>query len=233
MRWIGVLGVLCFAVAPAFGDDVAYNFTLTGNSTVNVEIVGEGDAQMTMGGDIDVTIYASDGHIGNSDTFVLAGANVANTTAGMIEGVLGLLTANVAEGDLELLAFDPNYPPNGIHIGEGGEFSDSSGAHVSAFAKVVVTGLFRTTLSSTIASEVVHIAGTITTSGETSDVITMVIDFTDSYTVEITFPSTTLDVILQVHIEATAHHAPDPALGGLIALGLGGAGTWLRRRRRA
>ena len=39
----------------------------------------------------------------------------------------------------------------------------------------------------------------------------------------------TLDLIFSV--EGTAHVVPDPALGGLTALGLGGAGAWLRRRR--
>ncbi len=33
-----------------------------------------------------------------------------------------------------------------------------------------------------------------------------------------------------IHIEGTAHAVPDPTLGGLVALGVGGAGFWLRRR---
>jgi len=230
MRWIGVFGVLCVAVAPAFADEYEYTFGLTGNSKAAVTIVGEGSTEVALAGTFDATIYASDCHIGSTDTFVLTDAAVVNTTAGKISGVLGLLTANVAAGDLQLIGFCEDPPV--VHIGAGGEFSDSSGACVSAFAKVVVTGIFHTTLSTTITSELVHIEGTVTTSGGASDVITFVIKFTDTYSVELTFPSTTLDVILEIELEGTAHITPDPTLGGLIALGLGGAGTWLRRRRR-
>jgi hypothetical protein len=214
-----------------------YTFYLDPNysrSYIGITITDEGSTDMDLGGALCATIYASDGHIGSSDTFTLGPCcAIANTTAGKIEGILGLLTANVGVGDLQLIGFCPNEPPIAIHIGEGGEFSDSSGAHVSAYAKVVVTGIFTTTATTTITSEVVHISGTITTSGEESDTILLNLNvFASSIWVFIPAISQSVHLVLDAHIEATAHMTPDPTLGGLIALGLGGAGTWLRRRRR-
>jgi hypothetical protein len=234
MRWISFFGVLCFVVAPAFGDACEYTFDVDpGNSSVEVTIQGEGATVTGLDGTFCATIYASDGHIGSSDTFVLCGANIYNTSKGEISVLGGLLTASVDVGDLVLFAFDPNYPSGGIHIGEGGEFSDSSGAHFSAHVIVVVWGLINTTISTSITSEVAHVSGTITTSAEASDTIFLNLNATaTSIPIEITALNTTLFLDLDVQIEGTAHASPDPALGGMIALGLGGAGTWLRRRRR-
>ncbi len=237
MRWIGILGILCLAVAPALGDACVYTFDVDGgNSDIEVTIQGEGATVMALDGTFDATIYASNGHIGSSDTFVLSSAGVVNTEAGKIGGILGLLTANVGAGDLQLIDFDGTYPEGGIHIGEGGAFSATSGAKVDAYAKVVVTGIFTTTLSTTVTSEVVEISGTISTSVSASDTISITLNMLVG-DVPITFTvlggTTTLFLDLDVHLEGTAHMSPDPALGGLITLGLGGAGTWLRRRRRA
>jgi len=235
MRWIGVFGVLCFAAVPAFGHAVLYTFHLDPNyslSYIDVYIHGEGSAQMSLGGTFEATIYQSDGHIGPSDTFVLGpGCSIGNTEPGEIEILGGWLTATVAVGDLQLLAFDPNYPPGGIHIEEGGTFSHTSGAHVSAYAKVVVTGLFTTTVTTTVTSELVHVEGTISTSVYESDTILLNLNMVVN-SIPIHLPTTTSILMdLEVHLEGTAHMTPDPALGGLVALGLGGAGTWLRRRR--
>ncbi len=228
MRSIAVLGVLCFAVVPVFGDAVAYTFDVV-NSSAEATIVGEGSTTVTLDGTFGATVYASDGHIGSSDTIVLTSADVTNTTAGKISGIMGLLTANVGVGDIGLTDFVEG-ETDALHIGEGGAFEGD--VAVAAYGKLVVTGFFRTTVSTSTTDEV-YVEGTITTSGETSDTITLELDFADSFTVEITLLSTTVDVILDVHLEGTAHHTPDPALGGLVALGLGGAGTWLRRRRQA
>ncbi len=241
MRWISVLGVLCFAVVPAFGHVVEYTFNLDPNysrSYIEVTIQGEGSTDMDLAGSFCATINQSDGHIGSSDTFALgcatgSGANITNTTGGEIDVLGGFLTASVGAGDLRLVAFDANYPTGGIHIGEGGEFSHSSGAHIEASVTVVVYGLINTTITTAIASEVVAISGTISTSVYESDTILLNINaLAADLPIEVTELATTFYLDLEVHLEGTAHMTPDPVLGGLIALGLGGAGTWLRRRRR-
>jgi hypothetical protein len=186
-----------------------------------------GSDKMALDGQFDVDIYMSDCHIGNSDTIVLASCDVTNTTAGEITGILGLLTANVEVGSVKLTDFvaDANYA---MHIETGGAFSGS--APVDANAIVLVTGIYQSTLITTVTSEVVSASGTITTSANASDTITMTLDLAVtgiSFTVE----GLPCYLDLDVHLEGTSHMSPDPALGGLIALGLGGAGTWLRRRR--
>jgi MYXO-CTERM domain-containing protein len=71
----------------------------------------------------------------------------------------------------------------------------------------------------------------ITTSANVSDIATASIAINFPYEIGIADISITLTLDLIVNVTGTAHVAPDPALGGLTALGLGGAGAWLRRRR--
>jgi len=242
MRWIGVFAVLCFAVVPAFGDAVCYVFDVVYGSIV-VTVQDDGWTIMPLEGSFCVNIYETNGHIGSSDTFVLGCPNmpncvdIYNSEPGEIEILGGYMTANVAAGSLRLIGFCPNEPPIPVHIGAGGEFSDSSGAHVSAYVRVNLHYPNTETewVTTTITSEVVHISGTITTSAEASETITMNLNMVVG-DIPITFTvigiTTTIYLDLEATLEGTAHASPDPALGGLIALGLGGAGTWLRRRRR-
>ncbi len=235
IRSIGVLGVLCLAVLPAFGDPVDYTFdVIRKDSDIVLTFQAGGSTIMSANGTFTATIYQSDGHIGSSDTLLLTGLDIANTETGTATTGLGLLTGNLDLGDLRLTDFveDANYP---AHIGEGGTFTVYAG--VAAEMTILLTGIAYTTVTgATSGSELLEIDGTITTSGETSDTITVTLDFVvSSVPVQIPFanaPVTTY-VDLDVHLEATAHHTPDPALGGLVALALGGAGAWLRRRRRA
>ncbi len=234
MRWIGVLGVLCLAVLPAFGDPVTYTFdVIRSNSDIALTIQGVGSTLMSTNGTFTVSVNQSDDHIDSSDILLLTDLDIANTETGILY-VGEALTVTLGLGDIRLTDFieDPNYTP--AHIGEGGTFSTQAG--VAAEVALAMTGLFTTTVSGDTSGGVpVVIDGTITTSAEHSDTITMTLDFLPS-TIPVTmmlFSQTfTLFVNLDVHLEATAHQAPDPSLGGLIALGLGGAGTWLRRRRR-
>ena len=64
-----------------------------------------------------------------------------------------------------------------------------------------------------------------------SDVMAANIGLSFPYEIGIAELSITLTLDLIVDVTGTAHVVPDPALGGLTALGLGGAGAWLRRRR--
>ncbi len=231
MKWIGVFGVLCFAAVPAFGDACVYTFDVVDGEIV-ITVTDEGSTVLGLGGTFDVTIYESDGHIDSSDTFVLSSSGIYNTTAGEIELAGGYITASVDVGDLELLDFDANYPAGGVHIGEGGTFCHSSGAHISAQVLILLhfPASITTTTLVTVGSEVVHIDGYVTTSAGASDTIEFYLEVLAS-SITFTLESNTYHLTLDVTIEGTAHASPDPALGGLVALGLGGAGTWLRRRR--
>ncbi len=230
MRWIGVLGVLCCAALPAVGDPVDYTFdVIRQNSDIVLTVQDFGSTIMSTNGTFTATIYQSDGHIGSTDTFLLTGLGIANTETGTVSSTA--LTASLGLGDLRLTDFveDANYP---AHIGEGGTFTVYAG--VAAEVTVLLTGLVTSTVTGTTSGGVpVEIDGTITTSAEHSDTITMTLDFVVS-SIPALIPafSFTAYLDLDVHLEATAHQVPDPTLGGLIALGLGGAGTWLRRRRR-
>ncbi len=232
MRSIGVLGVLCFAVVPAFGDAVEYTFdVIRRNSDIVLSFQSSGSTIMSTNGTFTATIYQSDGHIGSSDTLLPTGLDIANTETGELT-LLGVVTASLDLGSLRLTDFieDANYPG---HIGEGGTFT--AYAAIAGELTMYMSGLATQTVTTTISGgELLEIDGTITTSGETSDTITVTLDFVaGSIPVQITVltVTTTIYMDLDVHLEATAHHAPDPSLGGLVALGLGGAGTWLRRRR--
>ncbi len=232
IRSIGVLGVLCLAVVPSFGDPVEYTFdVISQDSYIGLTIQDCGSTIMSTTGLLTVSIYQSDGHIESSDTLLLTDLDIDNTETGKV-GVGLFWTANIDIGDLWLLEFieDANYP---AHIGEGGTFTADAG--VVGVVILRVTGYSSTTLVAYVSSGWLSgVDGAITTSGETSDTIAMTLDFwVTSIPVEWTLAvTTTLWIDLDVHLEATAHQTPDPALGGLIALGLGGAGTWLRRRRR-
>ncbi len=233
MRSIGAVGVVCLAVVPAFGSPVDYTFdVISSSSDIVLTIEQGGSTTMSMDGTFTVSVNQSDGHIGSSDILLLKGIDIANAEAGQAVCYGYRLTATIDQGDLRLTDFieDANYTP--AHIGAGGTFT--AYADVAVEVTLHLTGWFTTTVTAdTSAGEPLEINGTITTSAEDSDTITMTLDFVaTSISVWIPIVSSTLHLDLDVHLEATAHQAPDPSLGGLVALGLGGAGTWLRRRRR-
>ncbi len=235
MRPIGVLGVMCLAIVPAFGSAVDYTFDVySAGSDIVLIVQGEGSTTMSTDGTFTVCVNQSDGHIGSSDIILLKGLDISNTEIGAVDAILGLITANIDQGDIRLTDFieDANYTP--AHIGEGGTFSTNAG--VAAEVTVFLTGILSTTVTATTSGgNPLEIDGTITTSAETSETVVVTLDFVVS-SIPVVFTllgqSFTLLVDLDVQLEGTAHHAPDPSLGGLIALGLAGAGTWLRRRRR-
>lgn len=231
MRLTGVLGVLMFVAAPAMGDAVLYTFDLLeGSSTLDLSIRGVASTNTGLTGTFAVTIYSSDGHIGESDTFNIAGpmgsAFLTNTDTVQL-GLVGIATATVEAGSAQILQFLPEGPG---HIGPGGNTSVNTDAYFEA--TVIVTGAFETTFTTaTSAGSLLPMPMNFTTSVSGSQVITAVIDISIPNEIEIPDLGLTITLDLIVHVEATAHVVPDPAFGGFTALGLGGAGAWLRRRR--
>jgi hypothetical protein len=222
MRSLGILGVLCIVAAPLAAAPVLYTFNSTaGNVILNVQ--GQGSTSSGLAGTFAMQIMQSNGHVGTSDTFLLGSAGLANTGTLQL-GLAGLVTATIPAGQANFLSFGQTVA--------GHVPSATIGTDVYLSATIFITGLLNTTYkASTWAGTTLPFVVTVSTSQYTSDVIHTAIAGTFGYAVGVTDVSLTLTLDLVVNIEGTAHAVPDPALGGLTALGLGGAGAWLRRRR--
>ncbi len=230
MRLAGVLGVLMLVAAPVLGGSIPYTFNLTEGSVV-LNIAGQGSTGGSLIGSFGMTLYQSDCHIGAGDTFQLDAANLTNTST-MKLSLAGLATATVVPGGARFLDFAGmnGAAPAVVAIPAGGAGIVSTDVYVEA--DVFVTGLTTTTFSTkTWAGTLLPFNFHITTSAMRSDIATAAVFGTFGYEVAIPDIGLTITLDLIVTIEGTAHVVPDPALGGLTALGLGGAGAWLRRRR--
>lgn len=224
MRLTGILGVLCLVAAPVMGSAVTYTFNTT-NASVVLNLGGQGSTSGTMAGTYAITIGQSNGHIGAGDSFLLENAGL-NNTSGLRLGLAGLATATLNVNSARFLDF----APAAAGTVTGGAVVSPTDVYLEVTA--IVTGLLNTTLKTAIwANTLLPFAVTISTSGAISDVVTSRIAGTFGYQIGVTDISLTLTLDLILNIEGTAHVVPDPALGGLTALGLGGAGAWLRRRR--
>ena len=244
MRLLGVLGVLCFAVAPTMAGPVNIECNPGGMGIIPgafdviagvlvVDVSPDGIASpdpVTVGvdGTFGLTIYASDGHIGESDTFTLGPSGIYNSETVAIS-LLNLATATILPADAVFLDFAPATPG---HIGPGGIGIIETDVYIEVLA--YVTGLLNTTLDTrSWAGELMPFLVGISTTVivEESGVITAGIMGTFVYEIGVSDISQTLTLDLIIDIIGTAHMVPDPAFGGLTALGLAGAGAWLRRRR--
>jgi hypothetical protein len=211
--------------APVTAGPVQYDFDVVAGDIV-IAIEGAGSTNGLLGGAFGITIYQSDCHIGESDTFIMAAANLANTTPVAL-GIGGIATANVDILSARFVDFMPDGPD---HIGPGGVSAVDTDVAVEVTA--IVTGAFETQFqTATSAGQLLPFGIIFTTSVERSDIVIAAINFTYGWVIGIPDISLTITLDLIVHAEGTAHVVPDPALGGLTALGLGGAGAWLRRRR--
>lgn len=231
MRLMGILGVLCLIAAPTFGSAVTYTFNLTSGNVV-LNIAGQGSTGSGLTGSFEVAINQSNGHIGASDAFELTGAALTNTST-MKLSLAGLATATLKPGGARFLDFagvSGGAPVPG-HIA-GNLVPNLANTDVYVEADVFVTGLTTTTFSTkTWAKSLLPFTFAVSTSGAESSIAIGQIAGTFGYEVGIPDIALTITLDLIVNIEGTAHVVPDPALGGLTALGLGGAGAWLRRRR--
>jgi len=224
------MGVLCFAAVPVYGAAMDIDFDIVaGSLTIDTSpdgIASPDPVSVGMDGTFGMTIYASDGHIGESDTFILRDSGMYNTDTVTIV-LMGLATADVGVASAMFADFAPIIPG---HIGPGGTGVVTTDAYLEMV--VVVSGLLNTTLDTKMWGGIpLEFAVNITTSGVYTDIVTVNIHGTFGFEIGVTAITQTLTLDLIVDIVGTAHVVPDPALGGFTALGLAGAGAWLRRRR--
>jgi len=202
---------------------------IAGSLTVDTSpdgIASPDPVTVNMTGTFGMTIYASDGHIGESDTFILTASDMSNSESITIV-LMGLATAEVGIQSASFKDFAAVAPG---HIGPGGVGVIETDSYLEMV--VIVTGLLNTTLDTKMwAGEPLPYIVTITTSVEYTDIVTVNIHGTFGFEIGVTAITQTLTLDLIVDIVGTAHVVPDPALGGFTALGLAGAGAWLRRRR--
>ncbi len=229
MSPVAFVGVLCVVVAPALGDPVTYTFDVISGS-ISLDATPGGlitPDPVTVGqdGTFCLTVYQSDGHIGESDTLVLSDCDVYNTE--LLEVHLqNMLTVHVYPGSAHILDFAPAAAG---HLGPGGQASVSTDVYVDAF--VIITGLMDSWLMTrSWAGEASDWTVTLTTSASQSDTLQASLHGTFGYEYGSTGIGETLTFDLTLDIVGTVHMVPDPALGGLTALGLSLSGVWLRRR---
>jgi hypothetical protein len=224
MRLLGILGVLCLIATPVLGNAVTYTFNTTAGS-VAVNVAGQGSTASGLAGTFSAVIYQSNGHIGASDTFILSHSYLVNTST-MKLSLAGLATAAFYPQSARFLDFaaQPGHIPGNL-------IPAVANTDVYVEATVFVTGLTTTTFSTkTWAKTSLPFLVAFQTSTHESDIFMGMIGGTFGYQIGISDIGLTITLDLVVNIEGTAHAVPDPALGGLTALGLGGAGAWLRRR---
>ena len=225
MRLACALGVLCLVAAPAMAGPVTYTFDVAAGGIVFQE-VNLGSTSAGIAGSFAITIYQSDCHIGESDTFILENASLTNT-GDLKLNVGGLATASVLASSARFVDFAPVGP---VHIGPGGIATTEADIYVEVTA--VVSGAFNTTFSTkTWAGIPLPFELIFNTSAMRSDVMSVNLGLAFPYEIGVPDLSLTLTLDLIVDVLGTAHVVPDPAFGGLTALGLGAAGAWLRRRR--
>jgi hypothetical protein len=224
MRLLGILGVLCILAVPTYGGAVSYTFNTTAGS-VQLNVSGQGSTGGALAGTFSAVIAQSNGHIGQGDTFTLEHSGLQNLGTLKLS-LAGLATASIFPGSARFLDFAAG--PGTI---AGNLVPNLAPTDVYVEATVLVTGLTTTTFSTkTWAGTTLPFMAAFQTSTHESDIFIGSLSGTFGYEVGISDVGLTITLDLIVNIEGTAHAVPDPALGGLTALGLGGAGAWLRRR---
>lgn len=227
MRILAIVWALCLVGSPVLGAPVLYTFnTKSGNVVLNEHAYGSTSAGLT--GTFAVTV--DDGaHIGTGDTFILENSDLRNTGT-MRLTYFGLATATILPGSARFLDFAP-VGSEQIPAG-GGPIQGDTDVYLQV--TILITGQINEDFTTTRWSDVIRpFTASITTSAAESQTVTASLAATWRLTAGMTdiHLTYTLDMILSV--EGTAHVVPDPALGGLTALGLVGAGAWLRRRPRS
>jgi hypothetical protein len=223
MRLAGVLGVLALVAAPVLAAPTYYTFTTTTGSVV-LNIQGQGSTGGSLAGTFAVSFPG--GHIGTGDTFNLEDSALTNTSTLKL-GLAGLATATIKPSSARFLDFSPG----AVGTVAGNLVPAIQPTDVYFEATVLVTGLTTTTFKTTTwAGTLLPFNVAFSTSDQSSAAITGRVSGTFGYEVGISDIGLTITLDLILNLEGTAHAVPDPALGGLTALGLGGAGAWLRRR---
>ena len=230
MRITTTAVILCFAAVPALGDALDLEFEVI-SGTFSLEVEPNGVAwpdiiPSGVDGTFGMTVYASDGHIGESDTFILTESDLYNTDE-MTVVFTSLFTVTIGPQSAHFLDFAPVAPG---HIGPGGVGTISTDVYLEAILNI--TGLMDTPLTThTWNGEPLDLGLTITTSVNESDIVQVNLHGTFAALEALGTAFQTMTINMVIDVVGTAHVTPDPALGGLTLLGLAGASAWLRRRR--
>ncbi len=228
MRSAVYVGVVALLAVPALADPTMYTFEVTtGEFTIDVApqgLVTPDPVTFPVGGTFMVAIWDNGDGVGASDTFMLGSANIHNVEEEVLTLWGGVGTATFPPTSATIVEFAPESPG---HIGAGGIGTIDTNVH--ARATVSVTGAWR--------------PGVWSQDTWGLDVETFEVDFTiengvptgvalgGSFNYNYMFDTEPFgDFGHEVQIQGTI--VPDPALVGLTALGVGGGGAWLRRRRR-
>jgi hypothetical protein len=216
---------------PAQAAFVSYTFDVTAGTLV-WDWVGVQSTSGGMTGTFAVTVDDQDGHLGESDTFVLEDADLTNSTHLAIS-ISGLATAHLYPGTIpgtngvHFLDFLPVAP---AHIASGGTATVDSDVYLTMFADV--SGMFNTPFyTHTWADTNLPIHMSFSTSVSQSDTLVATMAFVRSWVLGVPDIQVTMTLDFIVNVEGTAHMVPEPALAGTVAVGITSAGIWVRCRR--
>jgi hypothetical protein len=235
MKPIRLLSVVCLVASMAIGYPVTYTFEIThGSLTIDVSpdgLLTPDPVEVAVGGTFAMTINTSNNQIGEGGSFIVQNANIRNTEQVVlsIASWMGGGTATVPVGSAGVLGFNPVTPGQ---IPAGGAATIETDVYVQG--QVIISG---NPLGS----------GTYSTSQWLNEAYSVDVTFnpipvqvgqpfnvtlggTFGYTIYI--PDIGGGPELGQTLDVEARMIPEPALGGIIAMGVGGAGTWLRRRVR-
>jgi hypothetical protein len=225
MKWaIGLVlvGGLCAGV---MAEPVTYTFGATSGS-VSMRLSSGASTSSGMSGTFAVTVDGSDRHVGTGDAFLLEDSRFSNTDTLKL-GLAGLATVTIRPNSVRFLDFAPAGPGQILGNLVPSPIDSDVYVQLTTFVTGLTTSPMRTSrwmgypLPFTMA---------FTTSNGASSVITGILAGTFRQETPIPDIAMTLTLDLVLTVEGTAHAVPDPALSGLAALGIGGAGVWLRRR---
>jgi len=233
MRPLTVFGAVCLVVSITMAYPVTYTFEIT-HGSLGIDILPDGlltpdPVEVPVGGTFTMTINTSDNQIGEGDSFVLQNANIRNTEQVVlnITPFLGGGTATFPVGSAGVLGFNPVAPGQ---MPAGGAATIDTDVYVQGQVIVAGNPMANGTYS---ASQWLNETFTIDVTFNPIPVqvgqpFNVTLGGTFSYTVYI--PDINGGPELGQTLEVEARMIPEPALGGIIAMGVGGAGMRLRRR---
>jgi len=230
MRSAGALGIVCLVAVPALALEIPAEFDVTsGSMQLTFSPAGAANPatiSSNVAGTFGLTVVSSDDHIGDSDMVVVDDVNLSNTQT-MTTVLIGVSSFAVQPGSVRFLDFDtsaPGHLAGGVANPVGSPYLEATILPMGSIVTTFTTAAWRpsslTTVTLTPPSSVVA-----------SETLTATLAFDYKWEIGITSLEATLTLDIVVSVEGTTH-VPEPALGGLAVLGLGGACTWLRQRRR-
>jgi hypothetical protein len=229
MRAASVLCVLYATSVPALGEAVTYVYEVTdGTLTLDVEpngLIAPDPVDMLLGGTFAVTIYDDNGTVGESDTFVLADADLYNAEELVVDlyfGGTGTITAPV--GNLYISDFSV---VTAGHIGS--DDTGSTDTDVYGGGSIYIDLPWWSSWGSdetwSEETETWNLAFGIV------DGVPWTVTVDGAFTYEYSIPDLGAAPGMGQGVAFEAILIPEPTVLGLAALGLGGAGAWLRRQR--